>query len=208
VNSVNGLTVEQSRSLFQTEALGFDDEEVTEGGLEGKPTAVDDVVLPTDHAKSDRVDVLVEDEGDDDDKAEQCEALRTERVGEDLESVGYDQGRECDIVRGVKQEDEGDDRMGSRFAPGNGVTSGAHGLENEEQQHANARRDEKDPSSDTFCERGSSNSPSKVPDLEDTVDEELDGRIGDANGLEYFVEIVRDEAISGPLREPSNGDDD
>ena len=44
VNLANGLlAVEQSGSLFQTEALGFDDEDVTEDALEGEPTTVDNL---------------------------------------------------------------------------------------------------------------------------------------------------------------------
>ena len=97
------------------------------------------IVPPADPAQSDRVDILVEDEGEGDDKAEHGEALCTERVGENLESVGHNQGRESDVVRSVKQEDKSNDGMSSRFAPGDVVTSRADGLKNEEQQHANAR---------------------------------------------------------------------
>ena len=37
------LTIEQSGSLLQTEALGFDDEGVAEEQLKGEPAAVDDL---------------------------------------------------------------------------------------------------------------------------------------------------------------------
>ena len=43
--------------------------------------------------------------------------------------------------------------------------------------------------------------------MEDAVDKELNRRIGDANGVEYFGEVVGDEAISGPLGEPSESED-
>ena len=36
----------------------------------------------------------------------------------------------------------------------------------------------------------------------------MDGRVGNTNRLEYFTEVEGDKAISGPLREPSDGDDD
>ena len=40
--------------------------------------------------------------------------------------------------------------MSGGLTPIDGVTSGADGLEDEEDQHPNARGDEKDPSSDAF----------------------------------------------------------
>jgi len=44
VNLVDGLlAIEQSGSLFQTKALGFDDKEITEARLKGEPAAIDDL---------------------------------------------------------------------------------------------------------------------------------------------------------------------
>ena len=39
-------------------------------------------------------------------------------------------------------------------------------------------------------------------------DEQLDGSIGDTDSLEDGVQVVRDETVSGPLREPGDGKDD
>ena len=39
-------------------------------------------------------------------------------------------------------------------------------------------------------------------------DEQLDGRVGDSDGLEHCVEVVRDETVAGPLREERDGDHD
>jgi len=71
-------------------------------------------------------------------------------VRENLESVRHNQGRKGEIVRSVEQEDEGNDGMSSRIVQGDGIASSANGLKDEEDQHPNARGDEKDPSSDTF----------------------------------------------------------
>jgi len=44
VNLVDGpFAIEQSGSLFQTKALGFDDKEITEARLKGEPAAVDNL---------------------------------------------------------------------------------------------------------------------------------------------------------------------
>ena len=110
------------------------------------------IVLPTDLAKGDGVDILVEDKGEGDEKTENGVTLGAEGVGENLESVGDDQGRECNVVRGVEQEDEGDDGVCGGLAPGDGITGGADSLEGEEEQHPSARTEEEDSSPDAFNE--------------------------------------------------------
>ena len=91
------------------------------------------VVSPANLTKSDRVDVLVEDEGEGDDKVEDGVALGTEGVGENLESVGHNQGGEGNVVRSVEQEDEGNDGVSGGIALGDGVTSRTDGLEGKEE---------------------------------------------------------------------------
>ena len=88
-----------SRSAWQTHVLGLDDEEVAECELESDPAAVDDVVLPGDVVERDRVDVLVEDEGEGDGEVEDVETLGTERVGQDLNSVGNNERGEGQTAR-------------------------------------------------------------------------------------------------------------
>jgi len=83
------LTIEQCGGLLQTEALCLDDEHVAEEQLEDEPTAVNDIVFPPDIAKSDGIDVLIEDEGEGNDEAEEGEALGTEGIWENLESVRH-----------------------------------------------------------------------------------------------------------------------
>ena len=39
-------------------------------------------------------------------------------------------------------------------------------------------------------------------------DEQLDGSVGDTNGLEHSVEVVRDKTVTGPLGEEGDGNDD
>ena len=88
------LAVEQRGRLLEREAPRLDDEDVQEGKLEGEPAAVEDVVLPLEAAERDRVDVLVEDDRDRDGEVEDVEALGTQAVGQDLDGVGDDEGRE------------------------------------------------------------------------------------------------------------------
>ena len=96
------LAVEQRGSLFERETLGLDDEEVQERELKREPAAVDNVVLPAKLAKRDRVDVLVEDEGQRDDEVEDVEALGTECERQDFDRVRDDERREGETRGGKK----------------------------------------------------------------------------------------------------------
>lgn len=165
------------------------------------------IVPPANLLKGDRIDVLVKNEGEVDENAKDGETLGTDGVGENLESIGYNQGCEGDVVGGVEQEDEGNNGMSSGLAFGDVVTGRADSLKDEKEQHAGARGDEKDSSSYAFDKRGCGDSPCQVPDLEYTIDKELGSRVGNTNGLEDFVEVVGDEAVSRPRSEPSESDD-
>ena len=117
------LAIEERGGLLEREALGLDDKEVKVRGLEREPAAVHDlfcaraesasgqgkgdkvserdtyVVLPADVLERNRVDVLVENEGDRDGQVEDVEALRTERVREDLKRVRDNERREGKAIK-------------------------------------------------------------------------------------------------------------
>jgi hypothetical protein len=84
----------------------------------------------------------------------------------------------------------------------------AHRLQREEDDHADGRRDEQEATASTLDHEGSADGECQVPDLQNAVDEELNGRVGDADGVENLVEVVRHETVAGPLREEREGDDD
>ena len=94
----NVLAIEKRGGLLEREALRLDDEEVAEYELKREPRAVDDIVLPSDVLEGDRVDVLVEDEGERDREVEDVEALRAQRVRQDLNRIRDDEGTERDSV--------------------------------------------------------------------------------------------------------------
>jgi len=88
------------------------------------------------------------------------------------------------------------------------VNGGASSLETEHDDHTGARGQEQDTTTDPVNHKRGEESPEQVPDLKDTVDEELDGGINDADGYEDLVEVVGDETVTRPLGEESKGDDD
>jgi len=89
-----------------------------------------------------------------------------------------------------------------------GVDSRAGGDEDEEEEHADGGGEEESAATDLVDEGSGGKSPSQVPDLEDTVDEELDGGVEDTDGLEDTGEVVRDDTVAGPLGEEGESDDD
>lgn len=98
--------------------------------------------------------------------------------------------------------------MGSSLRTVQRVLRGADCLEREEQGHTRRGREEQEAATPTVDLEGREHGPEKVPDGEDTSDEELDIRVGDANGVEDLVEVVGHETVARPLREPGDGDDD
>ncbi len=98
--------------------------------------------------------------------------------------------------------------MRRSFVPGLRVHRRARRLEREEDEHARARAQEQHAAAGLVDERRGEERPGQVPDLQDAVDEQLDGRVRDADGVEDLVEVVRDEPVAGPLREEGERDDD
>lgn len=88
------------------------------------------------------------------------------------------------------------------------VLCGADRLQREEQEHARGGGEEQEATTPAVDLEGREHGPEQIPDGENTGDEQLDGGVGDADGVEHLVEVVRDKAVSGPLREPGDGNDD
>ena len=195
------VTIEQRGGLLESAVLGLHNEDDHERQLECEPHAVDDVVLPAELREGDGVGVLIEDERERDGEVEHGETLGAELVRKNLDGVGDDEGGVGDVVRAVVEEDEGDDSVGGGVASSDGVSGRADGLHDEEDKHADVGGDEEGSSADTVAEETSDDGNSEIVDLEDTVDQVLDGDVGDADGVEHLVEVVGDETVTRPLRE-------
>ena len=112
------------------------------------------------------------------------------------------------LVESVEEEDERDDSVGGVWRLVDGVLRRADRLDGEADGHAYAGREEEEATTPALdLERGE-DSPAQVPNGQDTGDEQLDVRVGDADRVEDLAKVVRDETVARPLREPSNGDDD
>jgi len=147
------LTVEEGCGFLQSSVLGLDDEEVEEDTLEEEPDNIDEIVFPCNSIKSNRVDVLVEDERKGNGEVEDGEALGAELVWQNLDSVGHDERGEGEIVRGVVQEDERNDGVGGGLVFCLRVDCRTDRLEGEEEEHASDGGHEKDATADFVNER-------------------------------------------------------
>ena len=103
------------------------------------------------------------------------------------------------LVTRVEQEDEGNDGVSCGVVTLSGVEGRADGLQGEEHQHEGGRGDEEEATAKALSKVRGAQSPEQVPDLQDTVDEELDRLVGDTDGVEDAVEVVGDQAVSRPL---------
>ena len=83
-----------------------------------------------------------------------------------------------------------------------------HRLHREEDRHARRGRQEQEPAPPAVDLEARKHRPAQVPDREDAGDEQLDLCVRDADRVEDLGEVVRDEAVAGPLGEPGDRDDD
>jgi len=111
--------------------------EVDNDQLKGEPAAVDNVesVLRHQLLKTDRVDVLVEDEGCLNEEALDHQTLGTNPVWKDFDGVGDQETVPCQRVRCAVEEDEGDNCLSGSSVAAGLVQCGADGPDDEADQH-------------------------------------------------------------------------
>ncbi len=77
-----------------------------------------------------------------------------------------------------------------------------------EDDHANARRHEQGATTDAVNQEGRAGGNDEVHYLEETIDKKLRRGVGDVNGVEDLVQVIRNKTVPGPLGEEGDGDDD
>ena len=129
-------------------------------------------------------------------------------VRKNFDSVRNDEGGEGKIVRAVEQKDKCDDSMGGALVSCVSVDGGASGLQCEKNDHADNGGHEEDTTANLVNKGRGEESPEQIPDLEDTVNQELYGGVHNANGNENLIKVVRNETVAGPLGEEGEGNND
>src|SRR6266496_42093 len=99
------ISIKDLGHLFQRWSLGFGIEEVDSEQFNKKPGIIDNVVLPANGSKRDRIDIIIEEKSGVDTEEHDGETLGTEGVRTDLNSVGNEKAGPCDRV-GEAVEDE------------------------------------------------------------------------------------------------------
>jgi len=202
------FAIKDDGSFFETAILSLNEEEVEIDEFKSDPAVVDNEVFPANLTKRNGIHVLVEDNSGRNCQIEEIEALRTNRVRQDLNCVADNQRRKCNIVTGIVKEDECNKSMSRGVLPENCGLLEADGFEDVEQEHAGTGPEEKASTTKAVAEETGTDGPEEIPELEAGVDDELDLGIGDTDGVEYGVQIIRDETIATPLREKGKSDDD
>jgi len=129
-------------------------------------------------------------------------------IRKNFDSVRNDEGGESKIVRAVEQKDKRDDRMGGTLVSCVGVDGRAGGLQCEKNDHAYDGGHEEDTTANLVNKGGGEESPEQIPDLEDTINQELYGGVLNADGNKNLIKVVRNETVAGPLGEEGEGNND
>ena len=166
------------------------------------------IVFPSQGAQRDRVHVLVEDERERDDKVEEAESFGAEVEREDLDRVRDGERTERERVRRRKEKDEHNDGVARRDRPMLRILCKTDRLRHVAQHHQTGRGEDEDSTPETVHGVRGVQSREETPDLDGAVDDELSARIGDADLVQDFGEVVREETVAGPLGEEGHGDDD
>ena len=85
------------------------------------------------------------------------------------------------LISRVEQEDERHDCVCGSVRPIGSKPRGTDGLDGKEDEHADGRPEEECSPADAVDEQASAESPELIPDLQDTVDEQLNRRVRDAD---------------------------
>ncbi|RDW62425.1 hypothetical protein BP6252_11858 [Coleophoma cylindrospora] len=175
-------------------------EEVRIDGDEDQDHREDDVVFPADGAQPDGVDEGVEEDGNVRHALHHGHALGAELVRPDLGDVGNQDRREGDVVEGVVDEEERDDRdaRGGTARRGEGPRECRD--ENIRCEHAHTGREPQRAPPNPIDTEGGADGEDQVPNLQAAVDRRLLGQILDAGRLQHQRQVVGHDADAVPLR--------
>lgn len=202
------LAIEVLGNLLERSVAGLDVEEVDNDELDSDPDVVDNVVLPGDVLERNRVDVLVEEEGDVNHQEHGGHTLGAEAVRQNLSGVTDEKTRPGHVVEDVVDEDHGHNGTAGTAVSVDGVTGGADGPDDEGSQHTSGGNQEERATADLVNNEALASSDDDVQDLQATVDDELDVAVRDPYAVEDDVEVVRDKTVAGPLGEETEGEQD
>lgn len=200
------LTVKVLGNLLKRSVAGLDKEEVDKGEFDGEPHAVDNVVLPSNVVERNWVDVVVEEEGQVDKEEHDGHTTGTDLEWENLDSVTDKETRPGQVVAGIVEEDEGDDGVTGGLGSVLGSVLGGDCPWNEHGKHTTGGGKEERTTAGTIDGESHGTGDKHVPDVENTVNDELGVGVGDTNLVENGVDVVGNQRVTGPLGEQTGED--
>lgn len=170
--------------------------EVHDEELNEQPDVVNNEVLPSDVLHGDRVDVVVEEQGQVDEEEHDSHTTGTDLEGKNLDGVSDKKTGPSQVVAGVVKEDHGDNRDTRALILALLRELGADGPDNEDNVHTTGGSEEERATAELIDEHGHGTSNNHVPDLKTSVDDKLVVlalRVSDH--VENVVHVVRDQAV-------------
>jgi hypothetical protein len=151
--------------------------------------------------ESERVDVLVDGQGNLDEEVHDHQTLGTNLERQDLDSVGDEQTRPCERVTHREDPDHGDDTFSSGIAAVGLLLRRANCPDDEAQAHSTGGDDEERATTNAINEQRARHGNNEGQDGKTTVESELGVGIGDANVVVDIGGVVGNETVARPLRE-------
>lgn len=148
-----------------------------------------------------RVDELVKEQGQVDEKVQNGHALGTEREGQDLERVRDGKTGECNVVEAKVDEQERHDCTAGRNDFLLRIDGGTGHDDGKRSEHTDSRSEPEEATAQTLRSEGTGNGQQPVVNLQAAVEAGLGGGVRDADAGEDLGEVVRDDAVADPLGE-------
>lgn len=125
--------------------------------------------------------------------------LGSDPVGQNLGRVRDEQATEPQVVEDVVDEDEDNDRLARALAPRLGVAGRPDRLDDERDQHADARGEEERATAELVDEEADADAGHELHDRQVPVDLQLRLAVRDADGGQDARQVVAHEGVSAPL---------
>jgi len=199
------IAIEDLGNLLKGWSFGLDVEEVDEDEFKSNPASVDGVKFPVgiQVLEAQRIDVLVDDQGDLDPEVHHHQTLGTDLEWHDLDGVRNQQARPCKGITNAEDPDESHDSSASALIASLLKNAGADGPANEDNQHTSGSQKEERTTSNSIAKHGEGTRNDQAENGETTVDAKLGVRVCDPNAVVDVGGVIAGKTVTRPLGEES-----
>lgn len=194
------LAVEDDADLLEGDFGGFGVGEVDQGDDQDDDDVDDQVVPPANVLEGDRVEVVEAGDGGLDQEVLGADELGPDVVAHALDRVAGEDAVPGRGVKGVEDEDEGDDRRAGVSDPVLDVQGAADGPRQETRdEHPAEGRQHHGPAAEPVNHVGAPKGPTHVPHGQAPVDDALGAGVRDADAVEDHHQVVPDDGLARGL---------